>query len=65
MLALIPYFGPPVYNIFGIALDSWSLLVSLGFILGLEVARARAIQLGLDIKDIVDGGLFIVVGKKK
>ena len=60
MLALIPYFGPPVYNIFGIALDSWSLLVSLGFILGLEVARARAIRLGLDIKDIVDGGLFIV-----
>lgn len=60
MLALVPYFGPPVYNIFGIALDSWSLLVSLGFILGLEVARARAIRLGLDIKDIVDGGLFIV-----
>ena len=60
MLALIPYFGAPVYNVFGIALDSWSLLVSLGFVLGLEVARARAIRLGLDIKDIVDGGLFIV-----
>ncbi|MEC7987342.1 MAG: prolipoprotein diacylglyceryl transferase family protein [Myxococcota bacterium] len=60
MLALIPYFSPPVYNIYGIALDSWSILVSLGFIVGLEMSRSRAIRLGLDIKDIVDGGLFIV-----
>ena len=37
------------------------LLVSLIYF-GLEVARARAIRLGLDIKDIVDGGLFIVDG---
>ena len=56
MLALIPYFPPYVNNTFGIALDSWSLLVSLGFIVGLEFARARALRLGLDIKSIVDGG---------
>ncbi len=60
MLALIPYFPPPIFSIFGIPLDSWSLLVALGFILGMEFGRARAIQLGLDIKDIVDGALFIV-----
>ena len=60
MLALIPYFPPYVNNTFGIALDSWSLLVSLGFIVGLEFARARALRLGLDIKAIVDGGLFVV-----
>ena len=35
-------------------------VVALGFILGMEFGRARAIQLGLDIKDIVDGALFIV-----
>ena len=60
MLALVPYFPPPVFNLFGIPLDSWSLLVSLGFIIGIEFARARAKQLGIAIKDVVDGGLFIV-----
>jgi phosphatidylglycerol:prolipoprotein diacylglycerol transferase len=60
MLALIPYFPAPVFHLFGIPLDSWSLLVSLGFIIGIEFARARAKQLGIAIKDVVDGGLFIV-----
>jgi phosphatidylglycerol---prolipoprotein diacylglyceryl transferase len=60
MLALVPYFPPPVFNVFGIPLDSWSLLVSLAFIFGMEMARARAISLGLDIRDVVDGSLFIV-----
>lgn len=60
MQALIPYFPPPVFNIFGLPLDSWSLLVALGFVFGMEVSRARAIRLGIEIKDIVDGALFIV-----
>ena len=60
MLGLIPYFQPIIVNIGGISIDSWSFLVSLGFIVGLEFARYRALRLGLDIRDIVDGGLFIV-----
>ena len=60
MLALVPYYPPPVFNIFDIPLDSWSLLVSLGFIVGVEFARARAVRLGIAVKDVVDGGLFIV-----
>ena len=60
MLAIIPYYQPILVNILGITIDSWSFLVALGFIVGLEVARHRAIRLGLDIRDIVDGGLFIV-----
>lgn len=44
----------------GIVLDSWAALVTLGFILGLESCRWRGIQQGLDVRDIVDGGVFIV-----
>ena len=57
---MVPYFSAPVFNVFGIPLDSWSLLVSIAFIVGLEFGRSRAITLGLDIRDIVDGALFIV-----
>jgi phosphatidylglycerol:prolipoprotein diacylglycerol transferase len=60
MLALIPYIPPPVFNIFQIPLDSWSLLVSLGFIIGVEFARARGKQLAIPVADVVDGALFIV-----
>ena len=60
MLGLIPFFPPPVFNLLGLPLDSWSLLVALGFIFGMEISRARAIRLGIQIKDIVDGALFIV-----
>lgn len=60
MLGLIPYFPPPTFNILNIPLDSWSLLVSFAFLFGMEFARSRAVSLKLDVKDIVDGSLFVV-----
>jgi phosphatidylglycerol:prolipoprotein diacylglycerol transferase len=60
MISVIPYYPPPTFTIFDIPLDSWSLLVSIGFIIGVEFARARAKQLGIAVKDIVDGALFVV-----
>ena len=60
MLALIPYFTVPIVEVGPLVLDSWAILVSLGFILGLEVCRARGIRLGLEVKDVVDSALFIV-----
>lgn len=51
--AVIPTFGIPV--------DPWALLVCLGVLLGLEVARARAIRMGLEVADIVDGVVFTVL----
>jgi len=60
MLALIPYFSIPLMELGPLVLDSWAILVSLGFIAGLEICRARGIRLGLEVKDIVDGALFIV-----
>ncbi|MEL6342593.1 MAG: prolipoprotein diacylglyceryl transferase family protein [Myxococcota bacterium] len=60
MFGLIPYFYIPLLELGPLKLDSWAILVSLGFIFGLEVGRARAIRLNLEVKDIVDGALFIV-----
>lgn len=61
MLALIPYFEIPVYELApGLVIDSWAVLVAVAFIVGLEVARARGIRLGLEVKDIVDGTVFTV-----
>lgn len=60
MLALIPYFSIPLMELGPLVLDSWAILVSLGFIVGLEISRARGIRLGLEVKDVVDGALFIV-----
>src|SRR5690606_40184668 len=31
------------------------------FVVGLEVARHRGLKLGLDVRDIVDGAVFIVL----
>jgi phosphatidylglycerol:prolipoprotein diacylglycerol transferase len=45
---------------FGIPVDPWATLVCLGVLLGLEVSRARAIRLGLEVSDIVDGIIFTV-----
>ncbi|MEZ4236750.1 MAG: prolipoprotein diacylglyceryl transferase [Myxococcota bacterium] len=64
--AAIPYFGLSVYdlNIPGlghIPIDPWATLVCLGFVIGLEVARYRAIRLHLDVRDIVDGAVFTVL----
>ncbi len=45
----------------GIPVDPWATLVCLGVLLGLELARARAIRMGLDVADIVDGVVFTVL----
>jgi phosphatidylglycerol:prolipoprotein diacylglycerol transferase len=52
---VIPYFDLPVYHLGPIPIDPWGTLVCLGFILGLEMARARGIKTGLDVRDVVDG----------
>ncbi len=46
---------------FGIPIDPWATLVCLGVLLGMEVSRARAIRMGLDTRDIVDGIVFTVL----
>lgn len=72
MLALVPYIEIPSVKIpLGgmdpLVLDPWAALVCIGFIAGLEIARARGIRLGLDVRDVVDGivatvGMGFVVG---
>lgn len=62
----IPYFELPVYPIplpggRTLPLDPWLTLVCSGFVIGLEMCRARAIKLGLDVRDVVDGAVFIVL----
>lgn len=46
---------------FGIPIDPWATLVCLGVLLGMELARARAIRMGLEVRDIVDGIVFTVL----
>ena len=60
MRALIPYFEIPILDWGPIVLDSWTALVMMGFVVGLEITRARAIRLGLDVRDIVDGAVVTV-----
>jgi phosphatidylglycerol---prolipoprotein diacylglyceryl transferase len=60
MRALIPYLDLPLLELGPVVLDSWAVLVSLGFILGLEIARARGIARGLDVRDVVDGAVVTV-----
>lgn len=60
MLALIPFFQIPLIELGPLVLDSWAILVFLGFVVGLELNRARGIQLGLEVPDVVDGCVFIV-----
>lgn len=65
MVAAIPYFMLPVWSpvipgIGAVPIDPWATLVCLGFVIGLEISRNRAIKLGLDVRDIIDGALFIV-----
>lgn len=59
-LALLPYFQLPVWELGPLVLDPWAILVCAGFIVGLEISRARAIRLGLDVRDLVDGAVFTV-----
>ncbi len=66
MLAALRFFQLSVYNleipgVGTLPIDPWATLVCIGFVVGLELARARAIRLGLDVRDIVDGAVFIVL----
>ncbi len=58
---MLPYFSIPTKTVLGIPLDPWGILVTGGFLIGLEIARARAIKAGLDVRDIVDGIVFTVL----
>lgn len=58
---MVPYIHLPVYQLGPIPLDPWGILVTTGFVLGLEIARARGIAKGLDVRDIVDGVVFTVL----
>lgn len=64
---MIPYFSIPVKYLGPIPLDPWGTMVCIGFVVGLELARARGIKTGLDVRDVVDGivaviGMGFVVG---
>ena len=65
MFASIPFFELGVYNLplgpVTLPIDPWATLVCLGFIVGLEMARARGVKEGLAVKDVVDGSVFIVL----
>src|SRR5262245_58386099 len=66
MFAAIPFFELRVYNVEipgvgALPIDPWATLVCIGFVVGLELARWRGIKLGLDVRDIVDGAVFIVL----
>jgi phosphatidylglycerol:prolipoprotein diacylglycerol transferase len=58
---VIPYIQIPVTYVGPIPLDPWGILVTLGFVFGLEMARARGISRGLDVRDVVDGIVFTVL----
>ena len=58
---MVPYIQIPVKHLGPIPLDPWGLLVTTGFVLGLEIARSRGIKRGLDVRDVVDGIVFTVV----
>lgn len=65
MFAALPYFGLTTYNLpipglGSLPLDPWAILVCFGFIFGLEIGRARAIRLGMDVRDVVDGAVVTV-----
>lgn len=57
---LLPYWAPEVHYVGPIPIDPWATLVCIGFVIGLEIARARGIRKGLEVPDIVDGAVFTV-----
>ncbi|MCB9794181.1 MAG: prolipoprotein diacylglyceryl transferase [Alphaproteobacteria bacterium] len=57
---LVPYWSPQVYYLGPIPIDPWATMVCIGFVVGLEIARARGIRKGLKVPDVVDGAVFIV-----
>jgi phosphatidylglycerol:prolipoprotein diacylglycerol transferase len=60
-LAFIPYYHLPVWELGPIPIDPWATLVCIGFVVGLEVARARGLRTGLQVRDVVDG-IVVIVG---
>ncbi len=58
---MVPYIQIPTKTVLGVPLDPWGILVTAGFLIGLEIARARAIKRGLDVRDVVDGIVFTVL----
>lgn len=58
---MIPDLTIPIYHLGPIPIDPWGTLVCVGFVLGLEVARARGIRLGLDVRNVVDATVTIVL----
>lgn len=58
---MIPDLSIPIYNLGPIPVDPWGTLVCIGFVLGLEIARARGLRLGLEVRDIVDATVSIVL----
>jgi phosphatidylglycerol:prolipoprotein diacylglycerol transferase len=65
VLAAIPFFELGVYTFHvgsvEIPIDPWATLVCIGFVVGLEMARSRAVRLGLEVRDLVDGAVFVVL----
>ncbi|MBN1337109.1 MAG: prolipoprotein diacylglyceryl transferase [Deltaproteobacteria bacterium] len=57
---MIPYYRIPVIDLGPIPIDPWAAFVCVGFVVGMEVARARGRRLGLDVRDVVDGVVFTV-----
>ena len=58
---MIPFIHLPTYHLGPLPLDPWGLLVTTGFVLGLEIARAQGIKKGLEVRDVVDGVVFTVL----
>lgn len=58
---MVPYIHIPTYQLGPVPLDPWGILVTIGFVLGLEIARARGLAKGLDVRDIIDALVFIVM----
>jgi len=56
---LVPFIHPR-FDLFGVTLDWWLILVVLGVAAATELGRSRAIREGLSVKLTVDGILFVV-----
>lgn len=61
LLAVIPYFEPVSFDVGSWTIGLWEILVATAFIVGMEIARARGIKQGLDVRNIVDG-IVVTVG---
>ncbi len=57
------YLGNATFDLptFGIPIDPWATLVAVGCLVGMEIARARAVKMGIAPKDIIDG-ILVVLG---